>query len=89
MDEDLGEEVPSVVPKVSADEQKFEHRSELLSADQMEDGSSLVELLDGSSAEGWDLVEVISLNSGYLVLMRKPKRTSSAAKRVGFAWPLR
>ena len=79
----------AVVPSVGAAGREFEYRTELLTAEQIVDGSTLAERLTAASAEGWDLVDVIPANGRHAVLLRKLKHQERAGRQVGFAPPPR
>lgn len=76
-----------VVPSVGAEGREFEYRTELLTAAQIVDGSTLAERLSAASAEGWDLVDVIPADGRHAVLLRKVKPQQRAGRQVGFAPP--
>jgi hypothetical protein len=71
---------------VSPPGREFEYRSEVLKPDQVADGT-LVAKLNESSADGWDLVEVIAAGERQVVLLRRPKRPSQDSRPVGFLRP--
>lgn len=73
-------------PSVSPPGREFEYRSEVLKQDQVSDGT-LVTKLNESSADGWDLVDVIAAGERQVVLLRRPKRTSQDSRPVGFLRP--
>ncbi|HAC45973.1 MAG TPA: hypothetical protein DCF65_07890 [Chloroflexi bacterium] len=56
---------------------------------QVVDGASLVKILKDAGADGWDLAEVVDGGEKRVLLMRRPKRSSQEARRVGFAPPAR
>jgi hypothetical protein len=80
-------EAPSIIPTVdakSSEGRDFAYRTELLTSEKLTDGKALAELLTKTSAEGWDLVEIISAGQRHVVLLRKPNRESHQSRRVGF-----
>jgi hypothetical protein len=92
-DEDPGEApaataVPTpVVPAVAAEGREHEYRTELLTAAEVLDGSTLAERLTAASAEGWDLVDVIPAGDRHAVLLRRQKPPQRGPRPVGFAPP--
>jgi hypothetical protein len=73
-------------PVVAPPGREYEYRSELLSQDEIADGT-LVTTLNESAAEGWDLVEVIAAGEKRVVLLRRPKRGERESRPVGFQRP--
>ena len=94
-DEDPGEESPAavatapLVPSVAPDSREFVYRTELLSAAQVTDGTTLADRLTAASAEGWDLVDVIPAGDSHAVLLRRVKEQQRESRHVGFAPPSR
>jgi hypothetical protein len=93
-DEDPGEAAAAappgpVVPAVGAGVRDLEFRTQLLTAAEVVDGSSLADQLTKASTDGWDLVEIIPAGDRYAVLLRRPKLTDREARRVGFLPPPR
>jgi hypothetical protein len=92
-DEDPGEApaataVPTpVVPAVASEGREHEYRTELLTAAEVLDGSTLAERLTAASAEGWDLVDVIPAGDQHAVLLRRQKSPQRGPRPVGFAPP--
>ena len=77
-----------VVPTVgSGAGREYEFRTELLSLAQIADGTTLGKLLTTSSADSWDLVDIIDAGDQRVVLLRKVKRTPRDSRPVGFAVP--
>jgi hypothetical protein len=54
---------------------------------QIVDGNSLVKALKDAGADGWELADVVDGGEKRVLLMRRPKRSSQEARRVGFAPP--
>ncbi len=76
----------TLVPTVDGDSSRtFEYRTELLSAAEVTDGSTLADRLTAASADGWDLVDVISAGERHAVLLRRAKRPERTTRPVGFA----
>jgi hypothetical protein len=73
-------------PTVSPPDREFEYRTEVLKQDQVTDGT-LVARLNESSADGWDLVELIAAGEQQVLLLRRPKRTPEGSRPVGFLRP--
>ena len=76
--------VPTVGGSAGRD---YEFRTELLSIAQVADGKTLGELLTKSSADNWDLVDVIDAGDQRVILLRKVKRTPRDSRPVGFSVP--
>ena len=66
---------------------EFEYRTEAISATELHDGHSLADRLTAASAEGWDLVDVITAADASLILTRRPRRRPRESRPVGFAPP--
>ncbi|MBO0703164.1 MAG: hypothetical protein J2P38_09550, partial [Candidatus Dormibacteraeota bacterium] len=62
----------------------FEYRTEVLTAEQVLDGTTLPEKLAQESSEGWDLVDLVQAQDKHVILLRKPKKTDRGERRVGF-----
>jgi hypothetical protein len=92
-DEDPGEEAPAatastaLVPAVAAGAREFEYRTQLVTAAQVTDGSTLADQLTQASADGWDLVEIIPAGDRHAILLRRPKGQDREARPVGFLPP--
>src|SRR5437763_16466212 len=82
------EEAPAatstLVPSVPDAGREFEYRTELVTAAQVLDGTTLAEQLTKASADGWELVDVIPAGERHAVLLRRPKRAERASRPVGF-----
>ena len=94
-DEDPGEEAATaappgpLVPAVGPGARDVEYRTELVTAAQVVDGSTLAEQLTKASSDGWDLVDIIQAGDRYTILLRRPKTPDREARRVGFLPPPR
>ncbi len=79
----------TLVPTVGSENggREFEYRTELLTAAQVVDGTTLAEQLTRASSDGWDLVDVIGAGDRHAVLLRRGKRPERSARRVGFSPP--
>jgi hypothetical protein len=94
-EEDPGEDAPDatartpLVPAVASGGREFEYRTELVTAVQVVDGSTLAEQLTQASADGWDLVEIIPAGDRHAILLRRPKGQDREARPVGFLPPAR
>jgi hypothetical protein len=77
-----------MVPSVASDGgREFEYRTELVTEQQVLDGSTLAERLTKASTDGWDLVDIISASSGHTILLRRTRRSERSARPVGFTPP--
>jgi hypothetical protein len=76
-----------MVPAVSPGGRDLEYRTELVTAAEVVDGSSLADQLTKASSDGWDLVEIIQAGERYAILLRRPKTSDREARRVGFLPP--
>jgi len=79
----------SPIPSVGMPNREWEYATHVLTMAQVVDGSSLVKILKEAGADGWDLAEVVDGGEKRVLLMRRPKRSSQEARRVGFAPPAR
>jgi hypothetical protein len=77
----------SVVPTVAPSGRDFEYRTDTLTAAEVVEGTKLIELLNASAADGWDLVEIIAAGDSHVVLQRKAKPPKRDGRRVGFTFP--
>jgi hypothetical protein len=66
---------------------EFEFRTELITAEQVTDGTTLAGHLTKASADGWDLVDIINAGERHAILLRRLKRPERSARQVGFAPP--
>jgi hypothetical protein len=78
-----GAHVPSVVDGA----REHEYRTELLTAAEITDGATLAANLTKSSADGWDLVDIINAGDRYAILLRRAKRPERNSRPVGFTPP--
>ena len=77
-----------MVPSVASDGgREFEYRTELVSEQQVLDGTTLAERLTKASTDGWDLVDIIGAGSGHTILLRRARRSERSARPVGFTVP--
>jgi hypothetical protein len=77
----------STVPSVAPDGRVFEYRTELLTTKQLADGKSLADLLNRTSLDDWDLVDVMAAGERHVVLLRKVRTEKREDRRVGFRLP--
>ncbi len=75
------------VPSVGMPNREWEYSTEVMTVAQIVDGSSLVKFLQGASADGWELSDVVDGGDKRVLLMRRSKRSSRESRRVGFAPP--
>ena len=75
------------IPSVSDGAREHEYRTDLLTAAEVVDGTTLAGQLTRASGEGWDLVDIISAGDRYAVLLRRAKRPERNARPVGFTPP--
>ncbi|MDQ6691885.1 MAG: hypothetical protein M3Z13_03870 [Candidatus Dormibacteraeota bacterium] len=68
-------------------DREYEYRTEVLSLQQVADGTTLSELLNRAATDGWHLAEVIHAGESSVVLLRKMKKNERARRTVGFAAP--
>ena len=76
-----------VIPSVGVPGREWEFSTKVLSVAEIADGKTLVKTLTESAADGWELGQVIDGGDKRVLLMRRPKRGSREARRVGFAPP--
>ncbi len=77
----------SLIPSVGLPTREWEYATRVLTVAQILDGNSLVKTLKEAGAEGWELADVIDGGEKRVLLMRRPKRSTQEARRVGFAPP--
>ena len=77
----------TLVPTVGDSGREYEYRTELVTAAQVLDGTTLPERLNRASADGWDLVDIIVAGDRHAILLRRTKRPQRSARPVGFARP--
>lgn len=75
---------PAVVIAPPGQGVAFDYRTEVLTASQVLDGTTLPEKLAKESAEGWDLVDLVQAEGKHVIILRKPKKPDRAERRVGF-----
>jgi hypothetical protein len=65
----------------------YEYRVDSLSVDDVTDAKGLAARLTEASGEGWDLIETVEAGERRVFIMRRPKRSSTDSRPVGFAPP--
>lgn len=75
------------LPSVSDGGREHEYRTDLLTAAEVLDGTTLAGQLNKASTDGWDLVDIINAGDRYAVLLRRAKRPERNARPVGFTPP--
>lgn len=89
-DDEPEEALPAtLVPSVPPAGQEYEYRTEVMTADQVLDGTTLPDQLTRAAAEGWELVDVIAAGERHAVLLRRAKRPNRTHHPVGFTPPAR
>jgi len=78
----------STLPSVHDGGREFEYRTDLVTAAEVVDGTTLAGQLTKASADGWDLVDIINAGDRHAVLLRRAKRPERNARPVGFTPPL-
>jgi hypothetical protein len=78
-----------MVPSVAAGAREFEYRTEPITASEILDGQTLADRLTKASAEGWDLVEIVTADDRHAVLLRRPRQQDREQRPVGFLPPAR
>ena len=76
-----------LIPSVGLPNREWEYSTKVLSVAQVADGVTVVKVLLEAGTEGWDLASVIDGGDKRVILMRRPKRSARATRRVGFAPP--
>jgi hypothetical protein len=66
---------------------EFDYRTEVLTLEQLVDGTTLAETLARASSDGWHYVAVVDAGDRRVVLLRKLKKTERERRSVGFAPP--
>ena len=75
------------IPSVGLPTREWEYSTRVLTVAQIVDGTSLVKALKEAGADGWELADVVDGGEKRVLLMRRPKRSTQEARRVGFAPP--
>ena len=75
------------IPSVGLPTRDWEYATRVLTVAQIVDGKTLVANLKDAGADGWELADVIDGGEKRVLLMRRPKRSTQEARRVGFAPP--
>src|SRR2546423_14928936 len=90
-DEDPDESPPvataapaGTIPSVADGGREYEYRTEIVTAAQVVDGSTLAGQLTKASTDGWDLVDIVNAGDSHAILLRRVKRTERNARPVGF-----
>ena len=76
-----------MVPAVAMGSREFEYRTDQLTSAQVTDGKTLADRLTKESADGWDLVEIVSIGDQHTLLLRKAKQSKKEGRPVGFFPP--
>jgi hypothetical protein len=76
--------VPSVGPNGG---REFEFRTDLITAAEVVDGTTLAGQLTKASEDGWDLVDIINAGERYAILLRRAKKSERNSRPVGFTPP--
>jgi hypothetical protein len=63
---------------------EYEYRTDVVTTAQVVDGTTLSSQLTRASADGWDLVDIVSAGERHAVLLRRVKRPERSARTVGF-----
>src|SRR5712691_4467805 len=81
--------VPAVrnLPSVGLPPRAWDYSTRGLTVAQIEDGKSRVTILKDAGADGWELADIGDGGEKRGLLMRRPKRSTQEARRVGFAPP--
>lgn len=78
----------TLVPSVASGAvREYEFRTELVTAAEVVDGTTLAGQLTRASADGWDLVDIISAGERYAILLRRAKQGERNSRPVGFTPP--
>lgn len=79
----------TMVPSVGSSDggREFEYRTELVTAAQITDGTTLAEHLTKASTDGWDLVDIVNAGERHAILLRRAKKPTAGTRQVGFLPP--
>jgi hypothetical protein len=79
----------TMVPSVTSGDggREYEYRTELVTATQITDGTTLAEHLTRASTDGWDLVDIVNAGERHAILLRRAKKPTAASRQVGFMPP--
>ena len=78
----------TLVPSVASGAgREYEYRTELVTAAEVVDGTTLAGQLTKASADGWDLVDIITAGERYAILLRRSKQAERNSRPVGFTPP--
>ena len=90
-DPDLDEEdetsappAPGTLAPFSDAGREFEYRTDLVTTEQVVDGTTLAGQLTRASADGWDLVDIVGAGDRHAILLRRVKRPERSVRTVGF-----
>jgi hypothetical protein len=76
---------PGTFAPISDGGREYEYRTDLVTTEQVVDGSTLSDQLTRASADGWDLVDIISAGDRHAILLRRVKRAERTSRAVGFS----
>ncbi|HZQ50153.1 MAG TPA: hypothetical protein VFB69_07585 [Candidatus Dormibacteraeota bacterium] len=76
-----------MIPSVGLPGREWEFSTKVMTVAEIADGKTLVKTLTETAADGWELAQIIDGGEKRVLLMRRPKRGSREARRVGFAPP--
>ena len=68
-------------------DREYEYRTDVLTVEQVADGTTLAARLTEASVDGWHLVEVVNGGDRRVVLFRRAKKSERERRSVGFAPP--
>src|SRR5258708_37081318 len=77
----------TVLPSIGDGGREYEYRTDLVTVAEVVDGATLPDQLTKSSADGWDLGDIINAGDRYAVLLRRAKRPERNSRPVGFTPP--
>ncbi len=63
---------------------EFEYRTDVVTTAQVVDGETLSGQLTRASADGWDLVDIVSAGDKHAILLRRVKRPERSSRQLGF-----
>jgi hypothetical protein len=75
---------PGTIAPMSDGNREYEYRTDLISTAELVDGTTLPGQLTTASADGWDLVDIVSAGDRHAVLLRRVKRAERSSRPVGF-----
>jgi hypothetical protein len=77
-------QAPGTFAPISDGGREYEYRTDLVTTEQVVDGTTLSGQLTRASADGWDLVDIVSVGDRHAVLLRRVKRAERSSRAVGF-----